>query len=218
MESKIKVFFVDDHDMFREGVKPLLTGGNNIEIVGEAVNGQDFLDKINSLKTDVVLMDIAMPLMDGIEATKKAHQLYPDLKILALTMFGDEKYYYQMITSGVKGFVLKSTSITELIRAITEVANGHSYFSEELLEKLITRFTSFEDNRTKQDPDKLSKREIEVLKLIVEGMTNEEIANELHVSVTTIRTHRAHLMSKTGSSNAASLIMFAIKNKIVEVD
>jgi len=218
MEQKIKVFFVDDHDMFREGVKPLLSSNIEIEIIGEANNGQDFLEKVAKVKPDVVLMDIAMPIMDGIEATKRARQLYPEMKILALTMFGDEKYYYQMIQSGIKGFVLKSTSITELIKAITEVAKGHSYFSDELLEKLVTRFTNFEEKQTKQDSDQISKRELDVLKLIVDGMTNEEIANELHISVTTVRTHRAHLMSKTGSSNAASLIMYAIKNRIVEVE
>lgn len=218
MNTKIKVFFVDDHDMFREGVKPLLIGGHNIEIIGEAVNGQDFLDKINTVKPDVVLMDIAMPIMDGIEATRRVKQLLPDLKILALTMFGDEKYYYQMITAGVKGFVLKSASINELVKAITDIAQGFSFFSEELLEKLVTRFSHFEEKLTKNGNDGISKRELDVLKLIVQGLTNEEIANELNVSVTTIRTHRAHLMSKTGSSNAASLIMFAIKHRIVEVD
>ena len=218
MGNKIKIFIVDDHDIFRDGIKLLISSGQTAEIVGEASNGQEFLDKVESVKPDVVLMDIAMPVLDGIETSKKVHEKFPDLKLLALTMFGDEKYYYQMITSGIKGFVLKSASINELVKAITDIAQGFSFFSEELLEKLVTRFSSFEEKIAKSDNDGISKRELDVLKLIVQGLTNEEIANELNVSITTIRTHRAHLMSKTGSSNAASLIMFAIKNRIVEVD
>src|SRR6266498_5378142 len=105
MEKKIKVFIVDDHDIFRDGIKLLLSSGQTAEVIGEACNGQEFLDKMESVQPDVVLMDIAMPVLDGIETSKKAREKNNDLKILALTMFGDEKYYYQMIQAGVKGFV-----------------------------------------------------------------------------------------------------------------
>jgi len=214
----VKLIITDDHRMFRESIRKILVTEKIADVVDEAENGVDLLELLKIRKPDMVLMDIAMPEMDGVEATKQALKLRPELKVIVLSSFGDEKYYYQMIQSGIKGFVLKSTSITELIKAITEVAKGHSYFSDELLEKLVTRFTNFEEKQTKQDSDQISKRELDVLKLIVDGMTNEEIANELHISVTTVRTHRAHLMSKTGSSNAASLIMYAIKNRIVEVE
>jgi DNA-binding NarL/FixJ family response regulator len=217
MDNKIKVFIVDDHDMFRDGVKLLLSSGQDAEVVAEACNGKDFLEKVEKINPDVVLMDIAMPEIDGIEASKRVKDILPNIKILALTMFGDEKYYYQMIQAGVKGFVLKSSGIGELLKAIHEVNEGRSYFSNELLVKLIASVgRQAENNETiKAEIQSISKREVEVLKLISQGFTNEEIAKKLHVSATTIRTHRANLMSKTNCNNTASLVMYAIKNKII---
>jgi DNA-binding NarL/FixJ family response regulator len=218
MDKKIRVFIVDDHDMFRDGVKLLLSSGTSAEIVAEASNGNEFLEKVETAFPDVVLMDIAMPEMDGIEASKIAHEKYPQLKILALTMFGDEKYYYQMIQSGIKGFVLKSSGITELMKAIQEVAEGKSFFSNELLYKLINNFYSSNLEHPLKEEGKLSKRELEVLRDIAAGLSNDDIANKLHISATTVRTHRAKLLQKTGSNNTASLIMHAIKNKIISLD
>ncbi|MGC8823015.1 MAG: response regulator [Bacteroidales bacterium] len=212
--QKIKVFIVDDHDMFRQGVKTLLDTTNRIEVVGEAVNGKDFLEKFTQHNPDVILMDIAMPEIDGIEATALAREKKPDLKILALTMFGEEKYYYQMIQQGIKGFVLKSSGISELLKAIETVAEGNNYFSNELLVKLIQNVA------VKIQPEHpiLTPREQEVLKWIALGYSNEEIAEKLHVSSATIRTHRTNLLHKTGCKNSASLVMWAIKNKIIEMD
>jgi DNA-binding NarL/FixJ family response regulator len=213
--SKIKVLLVDDHDMFRDGVKLLLSSSSIAEVVGEAKNGKEFIAKVDSIKPDVVLLDISMPEMDGIEASKIAHEKYPDIKILALTMFGDEKYYYQMIQFGIKGFILKSSGISELLNAIKEVASGGSYFSNELLIKLIvTLQNTTEENKS---TDKLSKRELDVLQEIAGGLSNEEIAKKLNISHTTVRTHRSNLLAKTGSNNTASLIMYAIKNKYIKV-
>ncbi len=203
--------------MFRDGVKLLLSSGLTAEVIAEAINGKDFLSKIDANMPDVVLMDIAMPIMDGVETTKKVKEKYPDLKILALTMFGDEKYYYSMIQAGVKGFILKSAGISELIKAIGEVHQGGAYFSSELLVKLVDSITKQKDEVLSEN-DSISKREIEVLKLITAGQTNEEIAENLHISLTTVRTHRANLLSKTGCNNTASLVMYAIKKKLVEVD
>ncbi|MBN2484373.1 MAG: response regulator transcription factor [Bacteroidales bacterium] len=216
MDKKIKVFIVDDHDIFRDGIKLLLSSGNIAEIIGEASNGQEFLEMVSSYSPDVVLMDIAMPVLDGVETSKRAHEKYPNLKILALTMFGEEKYYYQMIQCGVKGFILKSAGINELLRGISEVARGHSYFSSELIEKIITSLSN-QSNQSDIATSGLTKREIEVLKLVALGHTNEEVAGKLNISTTTVRTHRANLISKTGCANTASLVMFAIKNKFVEV-
>lgn len=218
MENKIKVFIVDDHDIFRDGIKLLLSSGQTAEVIGEACNGQEFLKHMESIKPDVTLMDIAMPVLDGIETSKRVRELYPDMKLLALTMFGDEKYYYQMIQAGVKGFVLKSSGISELLKAITEVNKGGSYFSNELLVKLIANINDQKDKKPDTDADsKISKREMDVLKLIAQGLSNEEIANKLNISTTTVRTHRANLITKTGCTNTASLVMYAIKNKLVEV-
>ena len=217
MSNKIRVFLVDDHDMFREGVKLLLSGSNAAEVVGEARNGKEFLQQIEQTPTDVVLMDISMPEMDGIEATRQVHAILPNLKILALTMFGDEKYYYQMIQYGIKGFVLKSAGISELMKAISEVAAGQSFFSSELLYKLISGIQSAKSVEVKDDAEKLTKREVEVLKLIATGLSNDEIAAKLNISTTTVKTHRTSLLSKTQCNNTASLMMFAIKKKIIEV-
>lgn len=211
---------VDDHDMFRDGIKLLLSSGDQAEVIAEARNGKEFLDKVNGLKPDVVLMDIAMPEMDGVEATKHAHEKYPDMKILALTMFGDEKYYYQMIQSGIKGFVLKSSGISELLNAINQVSNGGNFFSNELLVKIIANMKSLKDtqiNNNLDENEKLTPREIEVLREISLGFSNDEIANKLNISATTVRTHRMKLLSKTGCNNTASLMMYAIKNKIIDI-
>jgi DNA-binding NarL/FixJ family response regulator len=212
----IKVFIVDDHDIFRDGIKLLLSSDKTAEIVGEARNGLEFLENIGSVSTDVVLMDISMPVMDGIEATRKVRQIYPDLKILALSMYGEEKYYYQMIQSGVKGFILKSAGISELLKGINEVAAGRCFFSAELVEKVIAGLST-PVTHTFENSDGLTKREIEVLARIALGETNEKIAEKLHVSTTTIRTHRANLLNKTGCGNTASLVMYAIKNKYIDI-
>lgn len=220
MNQKTKVMIVDDHDMFRDGVKLLFSTSDVAEVAAEARNGKEFLGMVESINPDVVLMDIAMPEMDGIEATKIAHEKYPNLKILALSMFGDEKYYYQMIQCGIKGFVLKTSGISELQKAIGEVAKGGSYFSNELLCKLITNLSankSASDEFLSETKEKLSKREIEVLKEIAMGLTNDEIADKLNISATTVRSHRANLLSKTNSNNTASLVMFAIKHKLIEI-
>lgn len=213
-DKKIKVFIVDDHDMFRQGVKTLLNTTNRIEVVGEAINGKDFLEKFTHHDPDVILMDIAMPEIDGIEATALAREKNPDLKILALTMFGEEKYYYQMIQKGIKGFVLKSSGISELLKAIETVAEGNNYFSNELLVKLIQNVAITNHS----EHPLLTPREQEVLKWIALGYSNEEIAEKLHVSAATIRTHRTNLLHKTGCKNSASLVMWAIKNKIIDLD
>lgn len=217
MSNRIRIFLVDDHDMFRDGVKLLLSSDNLAEVVAEARNGKEFLEKVGQVNPDVVLMDISMPEMDGIEASKIAHEKYPQLKILALTMFGDEKYYYQMIQTGIKGFVLKSAGISELIKAITEVSRGENYFSGELLYKLIQNINSSKAAANGSVAEKLSTREIEVLKLIASGLSNEDIASNLNISMATVKSHRSSLLTKTGSNNTASLIMYALKNKLIEL-
>jgi DNA-binding NarL/FixJ family response regulator len=214
--SKIRIFLVDDHDMFRDGVKLLLSSDNLAEVVAEARNGKEFLEKISQVNPDVVLMDISMPEMDGIEASRLAHEQYPNLKILALTMFGDEKYYYQMIQTGIKGFVLKSAGISELTKAITEVSHGENFFSSELLYKLIQNINA--GKTANGEAEKLSAREIEVLKLISSGFSNEDIGKQLNISLATVKTHRSNLLSKTASNNTASLIMYALKHKLIELN
>ena len=163
-------------------------------------------------------MDISMPVMDGIEATKKALEKYPDLPILALSMFGDEEYYYKMVHAGVKGFVLKESGSEELSDAIREITSGNNYFSQELLRKIIINIGNSKlESQVRTPTNTLTKRESEILRLICQGMSNMEIANMLHLSQRTVEGHKANLLKKTSTKNTVNLIMFAIKNNLVEV-
>ncbi len=209
----IQIILADDHRMFRESIAKLLTVENIAHVLAQASNGKEVLELLETNEPDLVLMDIDMPVMDGIEATKNAIEKYPDLKILALSSFGDEKYYFKMVEAGAKGFVLKNASLGELKNAVKEVANNGSWFSSELLQKIIINISSQSEN-TKSE---LTNREAEILKLICESYTNEQIAEKINLSYDTVKWHRANLLSKTKCSNTAGLVIYAIKNKIIEV-
>lgn len=216
--GKNKIFIVDDHQMFRDGLKFLLAKMPNIEIIGEAENGKDFLDKIKDVKPDLVLMDISMPELDGVQATKKAIEMYPDIKIIALSMFGEEEYYYKMIHAGVKGFVLKESGSHELEEAINSILDNQNYFSEELLRNIIFNIgKENEEEDVKKEKGLISKREYEVLELICSGLSTVEIADKLNISKRTVEGHKSNLLQKTGSKNSVNLIMYAIKNNLVEI-
>jgi len=218
MNENIKLIIVDDHHLFREGLKKVLNESEDIEIIGEASNGKEFLEVLKTQQPDVVLMDIAMPEMDGIEATRKTIIQYPDLKMIALSMYDDQEYYYKMIHAGVKGFILKTSSKKELETAIRTVYDGDCYFSNDLLRNIILNFTPHNKNVKAGNQDiEFTKRETEVLQLLCKGLSNNEIADMLHVSTKTIDTHRLNLLSKTATKNTVSLVMFAIKNKLFEI-
>ncbi len=209
------VMIVDDHALFRNGLKLLLNSFSNFKVVAEASNGVEFLEVLDIIRVDIVLMDIEMPLMNGFEASQKAIEKFPDLKIITLSMYGDEDYYYKMIEAGVSGFLLKDSDIDEVHTALISVSEGKNYFSQELLQNLIKNFRSQDDNlKTLFD---LSSREIEIVSLICHGLSNNEIGDKLFLSKRTVEKHRANILEKTNSKNTASLVMFAIKNKIVEI-
>ena len=214
--SKPSIIIVDDHLIFRQGLKAMIKGENIANISGEASNGMEFLKLLSVSKPDLVLMDIDMPQMNGMEATQKAIEMVPDLKIIALTMFGDEEYYYRMIELGVKGFILKSAGIAELERAINDVLKGKSYFSSELLQRIIQNFNKNNFHIDESNKD-LSKREMEVLSYICKGLTTDEIAVIMHLSPRTIKSHRANLLEKTACKNTPTLILYALKNKIIKL-
>ncbi len=211
---KLKILLVDDHLLFRNGLKLLLNTQPDMTVCGEAANGKLFLDMLGSVNPDIVLMDISMPVMDGIEATEHAIQRYPDLKIIALSMFGEEEYYYRMINAGVKGFLLKNSDISEVTEAIHQVYEGNSFFSQELLYNVIKNFKPHKE--AELDTTSLSKREVQVLAEICKGLSNHEIADVLFISKRTVDKHRANLLSKTNSKNTANLIMYAMKNKLID--
>jgi len=194
----------------------MINSRNIATVIGQATNGKDFIELLSHNKPDLVLMDIDMPQMNGLEATKKALELFPDLRIIIVSMFGDEEYYYKMIETGVKGFVLKSSGISELEMAIKEVMSGESYFSNEILRKIIQNISTRKTQKT-IEIESLTEREIEVLNQICLGNTTEQIAKNLNISPKTVKTHRANLLEKTAAKNTASLIIFALKNKFIDL-
>jgi DNA-binding NarL/FixJ family response regulator len=210
--SKIKIFVVDDHEIFRQGIEVLFETSDIAEVVNTASNGSDFLMKLENGIPDVVLMDIRMPMMDGIETTKRAIDKYPEIKIVALSMFGEEEYLESMLNAGAKGFLVKNTGMDELERAVKTVHQGRSYFSSELLSILMDLLKNPKKDEEKEDLVQFSKRELEILQLVCDGYTNQEIADELFISQRTVDGHRANIISKAGVKNTAHLVTFAIKN------
>ena len=212
--EKIKIIIADDHQLFRNGLKILLDSFPEFEVTGEASNGEEFLKLLQTTQADVALMDINMPELDGIEATKKGLKVCPSINIIALSMYGEEEYYYKMVDAGAKGFILKDSDIMEVKEAIHTVHKGGSYFSQELLHHVIQKIKHREhESKTAS----LSKREREILFKICEGLSNQEIADALFISKRTVDKHRANLLGKTNSKNTASLILFAIRNKLIEI-
>lgn len=213
--DNITIILADDHKLFREGLKVLLSQFSWIKKIIEVENGLEFVDLVKEKKSvDIVFMDIEMPIMDGITATKEGLKYNPDLKIIALSMYGEEDYYTQMINAGAKGFMLKNSGIDDVETAIKTIINGHNYFSPEILESLIKSFGKQEE---KEKTSRLTEREEEVLFLICKGLSNQEIADKLYLSKRTVDKHRENLLSKTQAKNTAGLVIFAVKNNIVEV-
>jgi DNA-binding NarL/FixJ family response regulator len=214
MEKAIKVFIVDDHEIFRNGLKMVFARNEDMKITGEAESGEEFLARQNTIDSDVVLMDIKMKGINGIETTKKALGKNPGLKVLVLSTFGEEEFLHQMINAGAKGFLLKNVDKETLFGAIKIINQGQNYFSPELLPFFTNKFI----NPINNDWDEaLTKRELEVLQLIAEGFSNSEIADKLFISIRTVDTHKNNLISKTGSKNIVSLLIYAIKNKIISI-
>lgn len=214
--QKLKIYLVDDHKLFREGLKLLLSTQEFVHHIYEASNGREFLENLTFVDSDVVLMDIEMPEVNGIDATREALKIKPDLKIIVLSMYGDEQYYYQMIDAGAKGFMLKNTGIENVITAIRKVAAGENFFSEELLFNILNTMRDTK-SESEQHDNELSEREMEILYHVCKGKSNQEIADELFISKRTVDKHRANLLSKTGCRNTAALVMYAIKNKMIDV-
>ncbi len=212
--DRTRIILVDDHQLFRNGLKMLLEASPDFEIAGEASNGVEFLRLLKTCPADIALMDINMPELDGIEATKRGLKICPSISVIALSMYGEEEYYYKMVDAGAKGFLLKDSDISEVREAILTVRKGGSYFSQELLYHVIQKFKHRESEAKSAN---LSRREKEILLKICEGLSNQEIAETLFISKRTVDKHRANLLGKTNSKNTASLILFAIKNKLIEI-
>lgn len=218
MNKNIDIVLVDDHILFRDGLKYVLSQKEYITIVGEASDGIEFLELLDTIVPDIVLMDISMPRMDGVDATKAALLKYPDLKIIALTMFDDEKYYYNILNAGAKGFVLKESESEKLLTAIHSIVNGESFFSNEILTKIIRSHSNYSKVESNNNSQALtfSNREIQILKLIGKGMSNKEISDEIHLNIRTVEGIRSGLLSKTKSRNSLNLVLYAIEKNLID--
>lgn len=213
-EPLIRVIIVDDHEIFRSGLKMVINKLGYAKVVAEAADGAEFLRLLEQEETDLVLMDIEMPVMNGIEATRKAIEKYPGIKIIALTMFKEDAYIQSMIEAGVKGFLIKNIRKEVLDRALQAVYNGKTYYSEELWDY----FTKSVSKEEKIESDlSLTRRELEVLALLAEGLNNKEIADRLFVSERTIVGHKSNLMAKTNTKNTVSMLAYAIRNGLINI-
>lgn len=208
----IRTIVVDDHKLFRKGLILLLEEIEGVEIIGEASDGMEFIQLIENIQPDLVLMDINMPRIEGDRSCQLALQKYPDLKIIAISMLNDMESFNRMDTAGVKGYLLKNADPCELEKAISAVMASKSYYSQELLLNLVKH-----DNVPTQYNGNLSGREREVLNFICQGLSNYKIAEKMNLSHRTIDTHRANLLFKTDSKNTVQLVTFAIRNKLVLV-
>ena len=212
--KKIDIYIVDDHVLFRDGLKLLLS---NLDFIGEIVeanNGEEFVTGLKNNPVDIALVDIEMPVMNGIEAARRAREIQPSIKILALSMYSDKNYYLSMIDAGACGFLLKNSNFDEVEKAITDVCNDKSYISIEILNDILkypekASFNVFESE--------LTEWETEVLLLICKGLTNNEIADKLVLSKRTVDKHRENLLLKTQSKNTANLVIYAIKKGFLQI-
>ena len=214
-QATISILIVEDHTILREGLRALLSLDPNIEIVGEANNGRDASHLTGSLKPALLLMDLSMPGMNGMEAIREIKQRYPEVKIIALTVHRTEEYIRATLQAGANGYVLKDATRTELMSAIKNVVDGKTYLSPSVSEKVIVGYLDGGAVNVRTSWDILTHREREVLKLIAEGQQNKKIADYLCISAKTVEKHRSNLMKKLNLHNTAAITAFAIENGLL---
>lgn len=215
----IRVLLVDDHTILREGVRALLTDEPEIVVVGEAGDGEEALEKVETLHPDIVLMDMVMPRMNGLEATGHIKRRHPETKVLILSMYDDDEYVQQVIQAGASGYLLKGMAADDLVLAIREVQAGSSFLNPAVAAKLIEDYVRrVRGDTTAAADEPLTSREREVLKLIAEGNTNQEIADILHLSRKTVESHRANIMRKLDLHDVTELVKYALRTGLIRLD
>lgn len=216
--SKIKVILVDDHAIVRDGIKALIST-DEIVVINEASSAKDFFSMLKIEQPNVAVLDISLPDISGIEITKRLSDEYPEIKVIILSMHLNEDFIFNAVKAGAMSYLPKNTNPKELINAIHEVAAGNDYFSEQvsniILKSYIKKAKTNDDEKLTESA--LSKRELEILKLFVEGKSNKEIADMLFISCRTVESHKNHIMQKLELKSTVELIKFAIKNNIIEI-
>lgn len=213
--ANIKILLADDHKIVRDGIKLMLESQAGIDVVAEAESGMDVLKKLEHQMVDMIVMDINMPEMDGITATRTIKEKYPDLKVLALTMSNDDLHIRQMIQAGASGYIMKSAGRNELKEAILTIMDGKHYFSDEATQSIMMDLVKGKGKSSSPDPIHITDRELEILELIVQEYTNQEIAEKLYISSRTVDAHRRNLLQKTGARNTAGLVKYAFQHNVV---
>ena len=214
----IRVLVVDDHTIVRDGVRALLALAGDIEVVGEAANGREALDMVRQLAPDVVLMDVAMPILGGLEATRRICKEFPAVRVLVLTQYDDREYVFPLIEAGASGFLSKTAASSELTSAIRHVHQGESYLSPSVAKLMVEERQQEAAVRDRSDPyDQLTDREREVLKLVAEGYTTQEIADMLVISPKTVEGHKSSLMNKLNIHNRLDLFKYALRRGLIDI-
>ena len=215
---KINILIAEDHHIVRDGLKALLENEKNIEVVGEASDGIDAVKKAKSLRPHIVIMDLAMPVINGIEATRQINGEMKDIKVIALSMHSDRRFIIEILRAGAKGFVLKQAAFEELVAAINSVYKGNAYLSTDIVDVVVQDYVRQLIESDSPAYRKLTDRERQVLKLLAEGKSTKEIAYALDVSVKTVESHRLNIRDKMGIDNLASLTKFAIREGLTTLD
>jgi len=215
--NKIRILLVDDHTILRDGLRSLLESESDLKVIGEAEDGRQAVTLACQQEPDVVLMDIAMPLLNGLEATRQIKRQCPKVKVLILSMYDNEEYIRQALEAGAMGYILKDAAARELISAIRDVHRGEAVLSPAVTRLVIEDYLRWGGIRPVEDAEGLSPREREVLQLIAEGHTNKQIAEILNISIKTVQAHRTSLMQKLDLHDRGELIKYAIQKKIIEI-
>lgn len=213
--ANVKIALADDHKIVRDGIKTMLESQPEIEVVVEASNGNEILEKLQDALVDLVIMDINMPEKDGIQATKEIKEKHPNVKVLALTMSNDDLHIRQMIQAGASGYIMKSAGRTDLKNAIEAIMSGKHYFSDEATQSIMMDLVKGKGKSTTMDAVHITDRELEILELIVQEYTNQEIAEKLYISSRTVDAHRRNLLQKTGARNTAGLVKYAFQHNLI---
>jgi DNA-binding NarL/FixJ family response regulator len=214
-----KVLLVDDHTLFREGIRALLSAEPDIEVVGEAADGKQAIELAEKVSPDIVVMDLVMPGMNGMQAAQQLHDTHPDIKILILSMYDDDEYIYQILRAGASGYVLKRAASDDLLRAIREVESGGSALHPAVAAKLLKDYVRKSRSTEQKDAGSiLTARESEVLKLVAEGYTNQQIADMLGLGRKTVDTHRTNIMRKLDLHDVTALVKYALKQGLINLE